>query len=120
MSSSNIDLNQQIDFDLSIKPLIDEKKLEHVDKIKELQAEFNRLEEEMIQQRIEHENVEEEKREIRKKSSARLNYDYRSKESQDLVKEQSRLEQIEADQTEEHRSIEERLRELAENKRDYD
>ena len=49
MSSSNIDLNQQIDFDLSIKPLIDEKKLEHVDKIKELQAKFNRLEENMIE-----------------------------------------------------------------------
>lgn len=47
MSSANIDLDERIDFTTCIKPLLDEKKIEYVEKIKSLQTEFNQLENSM-------------------------------------------------------------------------
>ena len=53
MSTENIDLTQKIDFSSSIKPLIEEKKLDYFAKIQQLQVEFNSLEESMSKDRLE-------------------------------------------------------------------
>lgn len=57
-SSQNIDLQGKVDFATEIKPLVDEKKLEYIDKIKSLQAEFNDIEAKMCQERLEQERTD--------------------------------------------------------------
>lgn len=55
MSTENIDLTQKIDFSSSIKPLIEEKKLDYFAKIQQLQVEFNSIEDSMCKDRLEQE-----------------------------------------------------------------
>ena len=52
ISVDNIDVDQSLDFVTSIKPLFDDKKLEYLDKIAALQAEFKSLEQSMIDERL--------------------------------------------------------------------
>ena len=81
MSNANINLDDKLDFDTDIKLLIDEKKQEYLEKIMELQAEFNQIENQMTQERLDQGHVEEQAKELRKKSSAHIDYTYRSTES---------------------------------------
>ena len=46
-SSENIDLEESVDFVTEIKPLLDEKKIEYLERIKEMQSEFKQLEDKM-------------------------------------------------------------------------
>ena len=46
-SSENIDLEESVDFVTEIKPLLDEKKIEYLERIKEMQADFKQLEDNM-------------------------------------------------------------------------
>ena len=74
----------------------------------------------MAQERLEQEKTDEKARELRKKSSAHIDFEYRSNESQNLVNELGRLEAIELENAEKQRTVEHRLAELVDNKKEYE
>ena len=56
---------------------------------------------------------------MRKKSSAHIDFEYRSNDSQNLVNELSRIEAVEAEIGDKKRSVDHRLAELTEQQKEY-
>ena len=56
---------------------------------------------------------------MRKKSSAHIDFEYRSNDSQNLVNELSRMEIIDAEVAEKQRSVNQRLSELSDSRKEY-
>ena len=69
--------------------------MEYLDDIRILQDEFNKIEEVMSEERLEFAQITQQARDLRKKSSAHIDFAYRSKDSVDLQNELSRLETAE-------------------------
>ena len=83
---------QNLDFDRDLKPFVEDQIQEYLNKIKQLQNEYNSTEQEIANVNLQIRNLEQMKRQLKARSTAQVNHEYRSKETQDLMDEAEQLE----------------------------
>ena len=83
---------QNLDFDRDLKPFVEDQIQEYLNKIKQLQNEYNSSEQEIANVNLHIRNLEQMKRQLKARSTAQVNHEYRSKETQDLMDEAEQLE----------------------------
>jgi hypothetical protein len=79
ISGDSVLFGQVLDFKNDIEPFVKEKQENLLQKIGTIQQTFNGLERQIVEATLERERQEEQNRMLRKKSTSRLNHDYKSK-----------------------------------------
>ena len=92
-SMSEMDVHQKLNFDTEIKPLIEEKQQSRLGKVQELEAELEALHADIAAATLEHSRAADSLNQQKKKSTSRLDTEYQSKESTELVEQHAHLEQ---------------------------
>lgn len=93
IAGDSVMLEQTLDFKNDIEPFVSDKSEALIAKIQAVQQTFNSLEQRIVEADLEQRRWEESNRALRKKSTAKLNHDYKSQQTIDLVAQVAQLEE---------------------------
>ena len=116
---SGMDVHQQLNFDTEIKPLVEEKRQSRIHKVEELEKELEALHADIAAATLEHSRASDSLNQQKRKSTSRLDAEYQSKESTELVEHHARLEQEVTQLEAEQKKFNITLKELSEEEKEH-
>ena len=118
-SMSDMDIHLKLNFDTEIKPLIVEKQQIRIKQVQELELELESLHNEVAAQTLQHSKVSDSLNQQKKKSTSRLDTEYQSKDSIELLEQYNRLEKEVAQLESEQKKLNTTLKELSEEEKEH-